>query len=368
MPSAWRARAADGRRPAGRARWSCSWRTPATSAGRLRLRERVAADSAASASAPGPGAAGAPTRTTRPSTRASRAGPRLDPRSDAIVRRLTGWGDPAELRAGIADTRVGLAAPDLLPEPERPRVRDPLHRGLGHLRGRGHARAHPRRRPRRRRPRRAYDRRGSGRRLGVRPLAGHGASPAAAAAWSPRGAGARGSTATASDPTPTPLTSVSLAGSIRAEEMRARPDRPRALHAGRCDSGEGRLPGSRAGAGLRPPAGRALAGHALPARPVGRAEIARCECPTWKKTILRAMSEYGLYVGDTTGGTPWNIWFESGATYTSFGQRGPDGDLRAPGRHPAAPRTASTTSTGAAASTGAAHLARGGPLRGRAGC
>ena len=35
------------------------------------------------------------------------------------------------------------------------------------------------------------------------------------------------------------------------------------------------------------------------------------------------MAEYGLYVGDTTGGTPWNIWFESGASYTSFGRRDP---------------------------------------------
>ena len=52
-------------------------------------------------------------------------------------------------------------------------------------------------------------------------------------------------------------------------------------------------------------------------------EIDALPVPGWKKTILRAMAEYGLYVGDTTGGTPWNIWFESSSTYTSFGRSDP---------------------------------------------
>jgi hypothetical protein len=40
--------------------------------------------------------------------------------------------------------------------------------------------------------------------------------------------------------------------------------------------------------------------------------------PAWKKTILRAMATYGMYVGDT-GGNAWSIAIESGSTYTSFG-------------------------------------------------
>jgi len=40
--------------------------------------------------------------------------------------------------------------------------------------------------------------------------------------------------------------------------------------------------------------------------------------PDWKKTILRAMARYGLFVGDT-GGSPLDLHFESGSTYTSFG-------------------------------------------------
>ena len=46
-------------------------------------------------------------------------------------------------------------------------------------------------------------------------------------------------------------------------------------------------------------------------------EIAALPVPPWKKTILRAMAEYGMYMGDTGG--QWGVAFESGATYTSFG-------------------------------------------------
>jgi hypothetical protein len=40
--------------------------------------------------------------------------------------------------------------------------------------------------------------------------------------------------------------------------------------------------------------------------------------PDWKKAILRAMAEYGMYVGDT-GGT-WALKEEGGIAYTSFGE------------------------------------------------
>jgi len=41
--------------------------------------------------------------------------------------------------------------------------------------------------------------------------------------------------------------------------------------------------------------------------------------PRWKKTILHALRTYGAYVGDT-GGAGFNFQFESGSTYTSFGE------------------------------------------------
>ncbi|MDQ3890559.1 MAG: LamG domain-containing protein [Actinomycetota bacterium] len=44
--------------------------------------------------------------------------------------------------------------------------------------------------------------------------------------------------------------------------------------------------------------------------------------PQWKKTILRAMATYGMYVGDTGGGS-WGIQMESGSTFTSFGVQDP---------------------------------------------
>jgi hypothetical protein len=48
------------------------------------------------------------------------------------------------------------------------------------------------------------------------------------------------------------------------------------------------------------------------------AEIDALNVPGWKKTILRAMAHYGLYMGDTGGGS-WGIELESAWTYSSFG-------------------------------------------------
>ena len=55
---------------------------------------------------------------------------------------------------------------------------------------------------------------------------------------------------------------------------------------------------------------------------MSEAEIAALAKPEWQKTILRAMAKYGTYVGDTGGGG-WNLMFESGSSYTSFGQTDP---------------------------------------------
>lgn len=87
----------------------------------------------------------------------------------------------------------------------------------------------------------------------------------------------------------------------------------------RCDSGKAVWPA--AGLGLACSGGGADA----PAEgtrfqlDMSAAEIDALAVPAWKKTILRAMAEYGMYVGDTSGSTPWNIQFASGSTYTSFG-------------------------------------------------
>jgi hypothetical protein len=49
---------------------------------------------------------------------------------------------------------------------------------------------------------------------------------------------------------------------------------------------------------------------------LSEAQIEALPQPAWAKTILRAMSEYGLYVGDTGGGF---LKLESGTSFTSLG-------------------------------------------------
>jgi hypothetical protein len=52
-------------------------------------------------------------------------------------------------------------------------------------------------------------------------------------------------------------------------------------------------------------------------------EIAALRVPGWKKTILTAMADYGLIVGDAIGSGSWGLQFESGSSYTSFGFEDP---------------------------------------------
>jgi hypothetical protein len=56
---------------------------------------------------------------------------------------------------------------------------------------------------------------------------------------------------------------------------------------------------------------------------MGEAEIGTLDVPDWKKTILRALSRYGAYVGDTGGNEAFTFQFESGRSYTSFGVEDP---------------------------------------------
>jgi hypothetical protein len=111
-----------------------------------------------------------------------------------------------------------------------------------------------------------------------------------------------------------------LAGMIRAQEM----DTARIAHAlfmnATCDSGTYVYPAQKTGRpcsaiGLpntdAPPMGARLQLTLTPE------QINALPVPQWKKTILRAMSEYGMYMGDTGG--QFGISFESGSTYTSFG-------------------------------------------------
>jgi hypothetical protein len=247
--------------------------------------------------------------------------PELDPDSAAIVRRLTGWGAPAELRAGVTGTPGDWQHPIYYPDRDDPefevhcvkdwgtcevegmRVRipdaaKPAAGGDGHLTvvdqdtGWEYDFWQVRRKPR-----------GGGRLVvswgGRTRVDGDGlGSDASAAHYG------------------------SLAGIIRAEEMR----RGRIDHAlfmlVRCDSGRKVYPAQGHGLPCDDSHGAPSQGSRFQLD-LSPTEIEALRVPEWRKTILRAMSEYGLYVGDTTGGTPWNIWFESGASYTSFGRPDP---------------------------------------------
>ena len=280
------------------------------------------ADSVASTSAPGPVAAGAPTRTTRPSTPRLSRQPRLVPRSDAIVRRLTGWGDPAELRAGISDTASDWQHPTYYPSASDPVFKIHCTEELGHLRGRGHAVRIPDAARAGRRPRRPHDRRRPG--VGWEYDLWQVTREARAAA----GRLVTSLGRTHADRRGRPR--------IRRHRGSLRPPAPAASgprrwrrgqidHAlfmlVRCDSGKAvfRRSGGAACSDRVTHPRRARASSSTSRT----AEITPCGCPDGRRRSSARMSEYGLYVGDTTGGTPWNIWFESGSTYTSFGKVDP---------------------------------------------
>lgn len=110
-----------------------------------------------------------------------------------------------------------------------------------------------------------------------------------------------------------------LAGIIRAPELEAGEIDHALFMVVRCDSGRYVYPAKKTGRACSdtdnaPPMGTRFQ------LDMSDAEINSLPVPRWKKAILRAMARYGLYFGDTGSGS-WTIQFESGSTYTSFGQR-----------------------------------------------
>jgi len=112
-----------------------------------------------------------------------------------------------------------------------------------------------------------------------------------------------------------------LAGIIRAHEMQAGRIDHALFMTINCDSGTWVYPAMKNGRPCAdknnaPPMGTRFQLNMTPA------EIDALTVPTWKKTILRAMAEYGMYFGDT-GSSAWGLQFESGSTYTAFGLADP---------------------------------------------
>ena len=257
--------------------------------------------------------------------------PRLDPRSDQIVARFAEDGGPSDLRAGIADTAADYQHPTYWSEKDDPEF------DIAAL---------------------ATTAPASSRecRYGIpdvaRPAAGpdkHLTVVDQDAGWEydifqveskPKGggelrAGFGGRTRIDGDGLGSNSTAAhfgNLAGIIRAQEL----ERGRIDHAlfviADCDSGRPVYPAQGAGAPCPDPT-------APPARAPGlqldmsEAEIRDLGVPRWKRTILTAMARYGMFVGDT-GGSPADLEFESGSTYTSFRREDPIVDIARQRRDP----------------------------------
>jgi hypothetical protein len=116
-----------------------------------------------------------------------------------------------------------------------------------------------------------------------------------------------------------------LAGIIRASELAAGHVDHALFMVVYCDAGRYVYPAKKSG---RPCSATGLPNRGAP--PMGtrmqlamtRRQIDALGVPRWKKTILNAMANYGLILGDT-GGSSWGIQVESGSTYTSFGAPDP---------------------------------------------
>jgi hypothetical protein len=109
----------------------------------------------------------------------------------------------------------------------------------------------------------------------------------------------------------------SAAGIIRAEELAAGRIDHALFMVIKCGSGGEVYPAQGTGSRCSDPTNAPPMGSRFQLALSG-AQIDALPGPAWKKAILRAMAEYGMYFGDT-GGDGFGIQFESGSSYTSFG-------------------------------------------------
>jgi hypothetical protein len=111
-----------------------------------------------------------------------------------------------------------------------------------------------------------------------------------------------------------------LAGTLRAEELEAGKINHALAISVRCDSGRFVYPASHAGASCDSegvPDGYAPAMGTRFQLAMTPTEIDALPVPAYRKTLLRAMARYGMYVADTGGS--WGIIQESALVTTSFG-------------------------------------------------
>jgi hypothetical protein len=139
------------------------------------------------------------------------------------------------------------------------------------------------------------------------------------ASWGGRARAGRLGTGLRSDATAAQF--ALLAGIVRAPELAAgRVDHALFVRVS-CDSGAFVFPAAGRGSRCSDTAAAPPEGTRFQLAMSDR-EIDALGVPAWKQGILRAMARYGFFVGDT-GGSPWDVVLESGASYTSFGRPDP---------------------------------------------
>jgi len=247
--------------------------------------------------------------------------PRIDERSKQIVNRLTESGGPSDLRAGLADSEADYQHPTYWSQARDPVFTVDCERDVPEpceIEG-----------MRVRVPDRARPAAGSD---------GHLTVVAQQSGWEydfygveskPEGGGViemsyGGRTRIDGDGLGSDATAAwfgNLAGIIRAQELQAGRIEHALFIIADCDNGEFVYPAMGLGAACPDTADAPAEGQRFQLD-MSEGEIAALGAPRWKRAILRAMAEYGMYVGDT-GGSPWDLEFESGSTYTSFGYPDP---------------------------------------------
>jgi hypothetical protein len=250
--------------------------------------------------------------------------PRLDPRSDQIVARFTEGAGPSDLRAGIADTAGDYQHPTYWSADGDPEFQVTCTEAFGRCEVEG---------MRVRIPDLARPAAGSDRHLTVVDQDSGWEYDFWKVESKPRGGGVLrvgfgGRTRIDGDGLGSDSTAAhfgNLAGIIRAPEL----ERGRIDHAlfviADCDSGRAVYPATGLGAPCSNRTDAPSEGTRLQLD-MSDAEIRALRAPRWKRTILRAMARYGMFVGDT-GGSPWDLEFESGSTYTSFRRDDPIEDI-----------------------------------------
>jgi hypothetical protein len=139
------------------------------------------------------------------------------------------------------------------------------------------------------------------------------------ASWGGRTRFGRGSDGLGSDATAAHF--GLLAGIIRPSELAAGRIRHALAVKIDCDDGRSVYPAQGAGQQCDDRAGAPPQGARFQLA-MSSAEIDALKAPRWKRAILLAMARYGFFVEDT-GGSPWDLAIESGASFTSFGRQDP---------------------------------------------